>query len=253
MELLCGIYLLGCSFRAVFPRIDVERVCYYGWWFNAPLVGRIFATAAELSFMAQLAMALYRIADDLSQLNPSPSEQTLLPWIRRFAKLAFFVNIVAQCFCWMGVTTTRQVWHVYEESIWAGTVLFMTIFCAMMYKQLNKIKHLKSISPSNLQNTQTYLRWSLVSGPIYVAYMVTVDIPMYYYRWKQDEERGRQYYSIGDGVRDASQCKVVTQDYEAWREDLSWITLYFSVAVWASIWLTRAPRLIDTQEKTKAQ
>jgi len=89
----------------------------------------------------------------------------------------------------------------------------------------------------NMNNVKRFLKYFLVFGPMYVAYMIWVDIPMYYNRWRQDEMNNHQYYSVYEGISHAASCKVITGKYEAWAEDFSWMLGYFSFAVWTSIWL----------------
>jgi len=36
---------------------------------------------------------------------------------------------------------------------------------------------------------------------------------------------------------------IVTRDWAVWRQDVAWLSLYFTVAVWASIALAHAPPL----------
>lgn len=248
MKILSAFYVIGCGFRTILPRIDVERICFIDSWLSCTFIGRCFATVAELSFMLQLCIALYRVAGDIGKR--SNISEYFIALIQGFSFLAFFANIGAQTFCWLGVTTTRQVWHVFEESIWAITVLLMTIFCLILYRYFNTIQF-HSQEQKHAKDCRTYLLAAILGGPIYVIYMLTVDIPMYYNRFIADERRGAKYYTFLEGVQDAKSCKVVTQEFSAWKEDMSWITLYFSVAVWASIWLIRSPSLPDLAKKIK--
>lgn len=77
----------------------------------------------------------------------------------------------------------------------------------------------------------------MVCGAVYVVYMLTVDIPMYYNRWLQDEANHRVYNTVVEGIKDAGQCKLVTGKYDDWVGDFSWMIGYFSVAVWGSIFV----------------
>jgi hypothetical protein len=38
-----------------------------------------------------------------------------------------------------------------------------------------------------------------------------------------------------EGLRDVSTRWVVTHDLRAWKDEIAWMSLYFSVAVWASL------------------
>ena len=74
-----------------------------------------------------------------------------------------------------------------------------------------------------------------VGGTLYVAFMFLVDVPMYWSRWIADQANARDYLSIAQGVVDASRCKLVSFRWEDWRNEVTWMSLYFSVGVWVSI------------------
>jgi hypothetical protein len=71
--------------------------------------------------------------------------------------------------------------------------------------------------------------------------MCTVDVPMYALRWRRDEARNARYLTVAEGVADAWQRRIVTRRWEHWREEIPWMSLYFSAGVWISIALMRAP------------
>jgi hypothetical protein len=75
----------------------------------------------------------------------------------------------------------------------------------------------------------------------YVAFMYAVDVPMYWARWLADEAAGRHYMSILQGVVDVASRRVVSHRWGDWKNEVAWMSLYFSVAVWISISLIHAP------------
>ncbi len=79
------------------------------------------------------------------------------------------------------------------------------------------------------------------AGIAYVAFMFLVDVPMYWSRWVADEAAGRHYLSLAQGALDVSGRWVVSHRWEDWRSEVTWMSLYFSVAVWLSIGLVHAP------------
>ena len=58
-----------------------------------------------------------------------------------------------------------------------------------------------------------------------------------------DEAAGRHYLSVAQGLLDVSGRWVVSHRWEDWRNEVAWMSLYFSVAVWLSIGLIHAPVL----------
>ena len=51
------------------------------------------------------------------------------------------------------------------------------------------------------------------------------------------------YLPFGAGLADAATTRHVRRDWAAWAQDWSWMSSYFSVAVWSSILLVNAPRV----------
>jgi hypothetical protein len=75
----------------------------------------------------------------------------------------------------------------------------------------------------------------------YLAFLATVDVPMYLSRWRADVANGTRPLSYLEGVRDVSVRWVVTHDLAEWKDEIAWMSLYFSAAVWAQ---SRAVRLL---------
>ena len=62
-------------------------------------------------------------------------------------------------------------------------------------------------------------------------------------RYRADEEAGKEYFDFLPGLRDAATTRVPTHALEDWREDMFWMTAYFSVGAWTGILMMYAPRL----------
>ena len=69
----------------------------------------------------------------------------------------------------------------------------------------------------------------------YLAFLVTVDVPMYLSRWRAGHADGGKLLGLLEGLRDVSTRWVVTHDIAHWKGELAWMSLYFSAAVWASL------------------
>ena len=69
----------------------------------------------------------------------------------------------------------------------------------------------------------------------YLAFLITIDIPMYLSRWRAHVADGRKLLRLLEGLRDVSTRWVVTHDLAEWKGEIAWMSLYFSAAVWASL------------------
>jgi hypothetical protein len=64
---------------------------------------------------------------------------------------------------------------------------------------------------------------------------MTVDVPMYLSRWRTEVGDGSTLLRPLEGLRDVSTRWVVTHDIAEWKDEIPWMSLYFSAAVWASL------------------
>ena len=56
--LLAATFTVGCAFRSIWPRADVQRIVLHDTFLSSVALGRSVATVAELAFMAQWALLL---------------------------------------------------------------------------------------------------------------------------------------------------------------------------------------------------
>jgi len=140
--------------------------------------------------------------------------------------------LVAECFSWYAVLTTNYLGNAIENSIWAAAFLIVGIALCRLLPEFN--------GP---------VRWALViaiSGiAFYLAFLVTIDVPMYLSRWRADLADGSRLLGVFEGLRDISTRWIVTHDFAHWKDEIAWMSLYFSAAVWASLALCACYSLED--------
>jgi hypothetical protein len=213
---LSAAYVFGCAYRSVFLVFDVPRICLTDSWLSSVIVGRSVATVAELCFVGQWALMLR----EASRVSGAV--------VGRFTSLALVPSIaVAETCSWYSVLTTSNLGHVAEESVWG--------FCAALL-----VASLIEAWPRCTASWRRILTVGCVVGAAYVAFMALVDVPMYWSRFIADQLSARHYLSIAEGLHDAAVRRVVSWRWQDWKNEVPWMSLYFSVGVWMSIALTRA-------------
>lgn len=212
-------YVLGCAYRSALPVFDVQRICLVDSWFSSVIVGRSVATIAELCFVAQWALLQREIAQLTGSRAAKAVAMAVVPLIA-----------IAETFSWYSVLSTSNFGHVIEESLWGLTAALLVA---------NMVLNRDRLSPS----VRPFLRAVCLIGVGYVLFMFLVDVPMYWERWVLDEASGRAYLSLSQGFADASERWIVSHQWQVWRSEVAWMTLYFSVAVWFSIAMVHAPVL----------
>jgi len=216
---LSAVYVAGCGFRSVAPMVDVPRICLHDTWISRIVVGRLVATGAELCLAAQWALLLRE--------GGAAARGGLAA---RVARLVLPIIVAAELCSWLAVLTTNYLLHAVENSFWTLAAVLV-------------VAGLVSIWPQADDRSRRFLAAAIAGGAGYIAFMTFVDVPMYVSRWHADVAAGHQYLSWRDGLRDILERCIVTRDWAVWRPDVAWLSLYFTVAVWASIALAHAPPL----------
>ena len=215
---LSAIYVLGCGFRSILPRGDVQRIVLYDSWLSSVVVGRSVATIAELAFVAQWALLLREIGKGRNST------------LSRMALMIVPLITIAELCSWYGVLTTNYLGNAIEESIWAMTAgIAVTGFWFAR--------------PHYEKAQRAFLNAAIVLGLGYIAYMAAVDVPAYVTRYLEAEAAGAQYLSLAQGFSEVSSHWTVTRALASWHYAMVWMSLYFSIAVWISLALVNAPRM----------
>ncbi len=211
MLFLCAAYVFGCAFRSFLPRADVQRICLFDTWLSSVAVGRSVATVAEICFAAQWAIVLHRLGGVAGVDTTLNIAWVIVPLI-----------VVAQCCSWYGVLTTNYLANAIENSIWAVTFLLVGIGLCWLLPEFDGV-----------------IRWAIVVAivgiAVFLAFLITIDVPMYLNRWQNGLADGGKGLAPLEGLRDASTRWVVTHDLAQWKDEIAWMSLYFTAAVWASL------------------
>lgn len=217
--LLASIYTIGCGFRSILPRGDVRRIVLVDHWISAIAIGRSVATIAELAFVAQWAFLLHEIGKGSRDNSVLSISKMIVPMI-----------FVAECFSWYACTTGNFFGTIIEESLWAvAASLTMIGF-------FRGRKHYEGTQ-------KNFLSAGSVAAFGYVIYMVTVDVPAYITNWMANQAEGKVYSTLSEGFVEVATVWRQTYAEADWQYEFVWMSLYFSVAVWMSIYIMNGPEM----------
>ena len=211
MLLLCAAYVFGCAFRSVLPRADVQRICLFNTWLSSVMIGRTVATIAEVCFAAQWVIIMGQLGAMTGADTTVNASLAILPLI-----------VIAECFSWYAVLTRNFLLNAIENSLWAVAFFIIAIGLCRLLPEFN--------GP-----VRVALVIAIVGIAGYLAFLVTIDVPMYLSRWRAGLAEGSRLLGVIEGLRDVSTRWVVTHDIEHWKGEIAWMSLYFSAAVWASL------------------
>jgi hypothetical protein len=213
-------YVLGCAFRSVLPLVDAPRTCLLDVWISRVGVSRTVATIAELCFIAQWALLLREAGHNTGDRFATLMSQLLIPLI-----------ILAEVSCWIAVLSTNYFYHLVENSLWTLTTVLIGVACV-------------SLRPQLAEGPRRWVTGAIVFAIAYIGFMLAFDLPMYFSRWQSDLAAGREYLTLGEGARQVLERCMVTFEWAAWRDEMVWMTPYFTFGVWASIALALVPPLV---------
>lgn len=208
---LCAAYVFGCAFRSFLPRADVQRYCLFDTWLSSVALGRSVATIAEVSFAMQWALMLSRLGGIADDGLATGIAFAIVPLI-----------VIAQCCSWYGVLTTNYLANAVENSLWALAFALVAVALLRLLPAFDGVMHVALVAA--------------VLGIVgYLGFLVTIDVPMYLARWRDGAAEGGRALDLRAGLRDAATRRVVTHELGHWRDEMPWMTLYFTAAVWASL------------------
>jgi hypothetical protein len=130
--------------------------------------------------------------------------------------------LVAECFSWYAVLTKNYLGNAIENSIWAVAFLVVGIGLCRLLPEFNGPVRLALIV-------------AITGIAAYLAFLMTIDVPMYLSRWQADLADGSKPLGALEGFHDVRTRWVVTHDFAQWKDEIAWMSLYFSAAVWASL------------------
>src|SRR5262245_5219426 len=211
MLFLSAAYVSGCAFRSFLPRADVQRICLFDTWLSSVTVGRSVATVAEVCFAVQWAIILHKLGRMTGAHITLTAAWVIVPLI-----------LVAECFSWHAVLTRNYLGNAIENSIWAVSFFIVGIgLCRLL--------------PEFEGPLGAVLIIAIIGIAGYLVFLATIDVPMYLTRWQVERVNSGGPLSLVEGFRDATVRWVVTHDIAEWKDEIAWMSLYFSAAVWASL------------------
>ncbi len=212
MLLLSAAYVFGCAFRSFLPRADVQRICLFDTWLSSVAVGRSVATVAEVCFAAQWTMILLQLGTDVGGGDGGDrgvGDRAADP----DRGMLFLVR---------GRDDQISLQRRREFASGRSPSSSSAIGLCRLLPEFNGA-------------VRVVLGIAVIGIVFYIVFLMTVDVPMYLKRWRAVVAGGNRILRPMEGLRDVSTRWIVTHDISEWREEIAWMSLYFSAAVWASL------------------
>ncbi len=216
---LSAMFVAGCAFRSFLPRAEGQRIVLVDTWLSSVIISRAIATVAELALVAQWTVYLGHW-----------TRATRASWAYALTRLFLPAIAFAEVCSWYTTLTTNFAGSVIEESTWAVTSTVMTLMMIVLWVRKTEFRRL-------------FIGTAIVLNTAYIVFMSNVDVPMYRARVHADAATGKAFVTVTEGFVDAARRRVVTRRWIDWKDEMPWMSLYFSAGVWISLAIVRAPRL----------
>jgi len=227
MKILAIPWVFECAWRSVFPSLYLQRFVFWDTFLNSIIVDRTLAFVGELCWVSQFAFALRHTDKDIA-----PGGH---PWVQTSGLLAIFVYVLAEAASYYNTATTNELWCAIEVVL--DGISYLCMAPGAIY--------LLCKCPGTLYSSsaKVFLALTSVICIAYPLYNFSVDAPMYLTRYRADQAAHKHYMPFLRGLEDAATRRIPTHDVEDWKEDMTWMFLYFSFGAWSGLALMVAPRL----------
>lgn len=221
------LFTLTCAYRAILPRVDVVRQC----WFDSPanwiIFGRFFACWAEIGWATQMGLVLRRLA--ISMQEQGMISHSVRTRAHQAGIAVISMACFAECWSWTNLITESDLFSTVEQALWCALFLVTGVGMVVLMRMLDKPLR----STPYMLFAALVIMMGLEQG--YEAF------GLYLTRFLDEQHRGVPFQGFVTGLGKLADCAHVTKNINNWKDDFPWMTGYFSVGVWSSIWLAVAP------------
>ena len=238
-------FIFECIWRSIYPSLYIPRQVLWDTWHNSIMMDRTLAAIGEVCWVIQIHYVVQFINFQVRAIELSKGIDDLRGtyFVHQAAKLAVCFAVLGEMFSYWSTGTLNNLYATYEPCCWTVLFALFTLCAIQLWKRLSVIQ------PQGTRSVTITLAIMIVAGVIYVYYMLTENIPMYYERYLEDQANGVQYLPVWHGLWQALWLRYPRHDFNAWSEDWSWMTAYFSIACWSAILLMHSPRITATTEE----
>lgn len=221
--ILVAIYVIVCGIRSLWPRLDTKCICVFDNKISSPLIGRSLATIAEMAFIILLVLITNTI---LTIIQKSFGSSPLMEALKILNIMIIPTIFIAQMTCWYGITTKDYFWEIIEGALW--TYAIIVIFVIYLYLYIKTLG--KNINNNKLKFILPVLPLAVIVSGLHIVFMLINYMPLMF----KNNLIYKKHKSFWKGLSELS-CSKISKKYKDWKNDIPWLTGYFSISVWASI------------------
>ena len=249
MRIMGFIFTLVGAYRAVFVSRYFTQMAWFDSIANSSLLIRIFAIAAELSFSGLFVLGMLQLEKDFPP-DKGADMTRFKSFLTRKSPYVLWISIfLAQFFATGGLIMKSKLLFAIEETLWTLGFLSVLPLAIMQLRRVFAKSNKESVASLRLlrQFTVITVLWCV----FYCSYGLFYHLPFENWAGAMDQIRsGLPEIKTGiSAIADAFTIVHESKDYGDWGFGfLLWHSAYFTVCVWISLFLMRAPRILKTNE-----
>ena len=239
MRILGLIFVCVSLYRSMFVSSYPNRLAWVDSMANSPLIIRLMATCAEISYSLLVALPVLHMGKELAVNCRSRLDYFLLhklPWG------TVICLCTAQCFAYGGLITQHLTCFAIEETLW--TLGFLCVAPAALTYCYHVFRYHRYDPAYRMLRAALLVLSVFTVG--YLCYQCFFSLPFTYYS-KLPADWAKPHLGFSEGIRDALWNFTVTRDFDTWGGIgfFIWHTGYFSICTWMNMLFGMAPRKLE--------
>ena len=239
MRALGCIFVFVSMYRSIFPSSYPNRLAWFDTMFNSPIVIRLIATFAELSFALLVTLTVLHVNRDMPAECSFAKSKAGHFLVYKLPVMNFVCLAVAQFFAYSGLFTQNQLFFASEETLWG--LGFLAVAPAALTQCRSVRKNHRSDPAYRL------IRWAMTALSVftvgYLIYQWGFALPFVQYSGLA-EELAKPHLGVAEGLHNAAFHFTATHDFDTWggMGFFIWHSGYFSICTWMNLLFAMAPR-----------
>ena len=235
-----AVFVAVSLYRSIFVCSYPNRISWFDTMFNSPLVIRVFATFAEISFALLVMGPVVHLNKEMPLRTCKFANSSIGNFMVYKMPYGTFICLFAAQFCaYSGLVTQHLTIFAIEETLW--TIGFFCSFPAALCHLVDVFKHHKNDRSMRLIKLQLVLLCVYTFG--YLIYQIGFSLPFTYYSQLAADLAKPHYYGM-QAVKDAVFKFSMCRDFNEWGGIgfFIWHSGYFSICTCMNMVFAMAPR-----------
>ena len=244
LRILVAIFVFVSMYRSIFVCSYPNRLVWFDSMANSPLVIRILATFAEISYALLIMIPLVHLNKEMPLDSKFAKSKVGGFLVNKGPYMIFICLFTAQFFAYSGLFTQHLTLFAIDETLW--TLGFLSITPALYSHLSDIVKNHKGDKSVSLIKAFLIVLTLFTTG--YIIYQVAFSLPVTYYS-QLAADLAKPHLTFAEGIPNALYNYNPTRSFDEWGGIgfFIWHTGYFTICTWMNILYAMAPRKLKNK------